>query len=303
MCQICSIKFISGDWLGHQSFCMPFSWCQACIIFAEWQGAPSSMKRWWFLSTWALAKIGRRPSLSISMYYGRIYVTFTHTTSVRLSIMPNCTPNHYRKVTMFNCWLQSDSSKILDQVISTPIHNHCMRIGQMRTHQRRSQLAKSPVVSWSSPWPTCISWLSWLVGEVACVLLCYLCTQVFQGIFWLMTHSTMQFLWYISGWDSRFPLHWSLKASEISCWWPRMTRMGFYSLLGFVLELGDDMVHSGQWNGQIPRSLLLTCISLFPVSSWSTILPLWKSVSSKEPSNWGMLIHSVVHYSAIYSIF
>ena len=28
--------------------------------------------------------------------------------------------------------------------------------------------------------------------------------------------------------------------------------MNFYNLLGFVLELGDDMVHSGQWKGQIP---------------------------------------------------
>ena len=38
-----------------------------------------------------------------------------------------------------------DSSKILDQVISTPIYDHCMRIRQMRTHQRNQSL---PKVQW-----------------------------------------------------------------------------------------------------------------------------------------------------------
>ena len=112
LCQICSIGFISGDWLGHQSFCMPFSWCQACVVFAEWQGAPSSMKRWWFLSIWALAKIGRRPSLNLFYVFGRIYVIFTYY-KFGLSIMPNCTANHYRKAPIFNCWLQSIHPKFL----------------------------------------------------------------------------------------------------------------------------------------------------------------------------------------------
>ena len=81
---------------------------------------------------------------------------------------------------------------------------------------------------------------------------------------YLLTDDTqLHLLWQISGWDSRFPLHWFLKASEVSCWWPRTTRTGFYSLLGFVLELGDDTVHSGRWNGQIPGYMLLTCTSLF----------------------------------------
>ena len=82
MCQIYSIGFIPGDWLGHQSFCMPFSWCQACAVCVEWQGALSSIKGWWFLSIWALAKIGRRPSLSISMYLAEFmrpsHITFHH---------------------------------------------------------------------------------------------------------------------------------------------------------------------------------------------------------------------------------
>ena len=47
---------------------------------------------------------------------------------------------------------------------------------------------------------------------------------------------------------------------------------------------------------------LYICRWLAPASSWPTILPLWKSVSSKEPGNRGMLIHSVVHYSAICNI-
>ena len=188
-----------------------------------------------------------------------------------------------------------DSSKILDQVISTPIHNHCMRIGQMKTHQRRSQFAKSPVVSWSSPWPTCISWLCWLAGEVACILLLYLCTQVFQSIFWLMTHSiaspvTDQWL--------RFGVPSPLISDgfEVSCWpgW-----LEWASTVSLALFLNWVMTRFTVDSG-MDRFLDISCWLAAP-SSWPAILPIWESVSSKEPGNQGMLIHSVVHYSAIYS--
>ena len=220
------------------------------------------MKRWWFLLTRALAKIGRRPSLSISMYLAE-FVTFTHH-KFGLSIMPNCNPNHYRKATMFNCWLQSIHPKFLIRWSPHPYTTTAWELGEWGLIREDHSLPKV-MVSWSPPWPACISWLCWLVrsGLRLAALHLYLSLPRYLLINDTWWHTQLHLLWQISSWDSRFPFHWSLKASEVSCWWPRMTRTGFYSLIRFVLELGDDTVHSGQWNGQIPGYLSLTCISLF----------------------------------------
>ena len=172
-----------------------------------------------------------------------------------------------------------------------------MRIRQMRTHQRRSQFAKSPVISWSSPWPTCISWLCWLVGEVACISLLYLYTQVFQGIFWLMTYSI---------------------ASPVTDQWLRfevpssLISEGFWGILlmaqddqnGLLVSLALFLNWVMTWftvDSGMDRFLDICCW-LASASSWPIILPS-ENLCSKEPGNWGMLIHSVVHYSTIYSIF
>ena len=87
------------------------------------------MKRWWFLLTWVLVKIGRRPSLSILMYLAE-FKQPSHTTSSGLSIMPNCTPNQYRKATMFNCWLQSIHPKFLIRWSPHPYTTTAWELGE-----------------------------------------------------------------------------------------------------------------------------------------------------------------------------
>ena len=170
------------------------------------------------------------------------------------------------------------------------LHTHIQPLHENWTNDDSSEITacqKSNVA--------CISWLCGLVREVACVSLLYLCTQVFQGIFWLMAHTQLHLLWQISGWDSRFPLHWSLKASEVSCWWPRITRTGFYNLLGFILELGDDMVHSGQ----IPGYFVADLHQPLPNQQFFPSENVWVPKNPVTEAYW----FTLVHYSTIYSTF
>ena len=177
--------------------------------------------------------------------------------------MLNCTPNHYRKAIMFNCCLQSI---FLIRWSPHPYTTTSWELGEWGLIRQDHSLSK---VQWFLDHllglpvsPDYLGWSKkWLVSR--CSTFVPKSSKV-SSDWW---HTQLHLLWQISGWNSRFPLHWSLKASDVSCWWPRTTRIGFYSLLGLVLELGDDRVHSGQWNGQIPGYLLLTCTSLFLTNS------------------------------------
>ena len=123
-------------------------------------------------------------------------------------------------------------------------------------------------------------WRSGLIG-----------TQVFQGIFWLMTHSiaspvTDQWLRFEVPSPLIFEGFWGILLMA------QDDQNSFYSLLGFVLELGDDTVHSGQWNGQIPGYLSLTCTSLYLTNN-SPRLKIWVPKNPVTEACW----FTVVHYS------
>ena len=81
--------------------------------------------------------------LSISMYSAEFMPLHTHH-KLALSIVPNQISPQTNKGKP-PCLAAIHSPKILHQLISTPTHGHCTRIGRVRTPERRSQLAKSPV--------------------------------------------------------------------------------------------------------------------------------------------------------------
>ena len=101
--------------------------------------------------------------------------------------MPSCT----QTITEKPPCLTVGCNRFIQNSWSGDLHTHTWPLHESWANEDSSEkiTVKSLTVSWSSPWSTCVSWLCWLVGEVACVSLLYLCTQVFQGIFWLMTHS------------------------------------------------------------------------------------------------------------------
>ena len=157
-------------------------------------------------------------------------------------------PNHYGKATIFNCWLQSIHPKFLIRWSPHPYMTTAWELGKWRLIKEDHSLPKSNdflIISLAH-----LYLLAMLVGERSG--LCLIALPFYPSLpRYLLIDDTFNYIScdrsMVKIWVS---FYWSLKALEVSCWWLRMTRTGFYSFLGFVLELGDDMVHSGQWNGQ-----------------------------------------------------
>ena len=222
----------------------------------------------------------------------------SHTTSFGLSIMPNCTPNHYRKATMFNCWLQSIHPKFLIRRSPHPYTTTAWELGEWGLIREDHSL---PKVS------------GFLIISLAHLYLLTMLTGRRSGLRLASLPLYPSLPRYLLTDDTLNCISCDRSVAEI--------RGSLFTDLWRLLRYLVDGPGRPEWASTVSLALFLNwvmtqftvdsgmdrflyiCCWLALASSWPTILPLWKSVSFKEPGNRGMLIHSVVHYSATYSTF